>query len=150
MIIKAEELKALVVRILVTAGASKSNADCVAAHLVSANLSGVDTHGVWHLARTYLPAIKSGEIVPDAVPEILTEAPVSALVTGHYGTCPKNDRYGLGRRILGREPSRSSLRRKKARAEHQPDLDGISSGSGRSHVDRFCYDCRFGRESSER
>jgi len=84
MIIKAEELKALVVRILVTAGASKSNADCVAAHLVSANLSGVDTHGVWHLARTYLPAIKSGEIVPDAVPEILTEAPVSALVTGHW------------------------------------------------------------------
>src|SRR5262249_49140523 len=60
------------------------NADCVAEHLVSANLCGVETHGVWHLARTYVPAVKSGDIVPDAIPGVVTESPLSALITGHW------------------------------------------------------------------
>jgi LDH2 family malate/lactate/ureidoglycolate dehydrogenase len=83
MIIKAKELRVLVSNVLVAAGASKANADCVADHLVSANLCGVDTHGVWHLA-SYVAAVKSGEIVPDAVPEAVAESPVSALITGHW------------------------------------------------------------------
>ena len=83
MIINAADLTTLVAKILVDAGASQSNANCVAAHLVSANLCGVDTHGVWHVAG-YVSAIKNGDIVPDAVPEMIIESPVSALVTGHW------------------------------------------------------------------
>ncbi len=83
ILINAQELKTLVAAVLVASGASESNADCVAGHLVSANLCGVDTHGVWHVAG-YVSAIKSGEIVPDALPEVKVESPLSALVTGHW------------------------------------------------------------------
>jgi uncharacterized oxidoreductase len=83
VLIAAQELNALVAAVLVASGASKPNADCVADHLVSANLSGVDTHGVWHVAG-YVSAIKSGEIVPDAVPEVTHASSLSALVTGHW------------------------------------------------------------------
>ena len=73
----------MVAGILAAAGATETNAHCVAAHLVAANLCGVDTHGVWHVAG-YVSAIKSGEIVPDALPEVKVESPTSALVTGHW------------------------------------------------------------------
>jgi uncharacterized oxidoreductase len=83
ILINPQELRTLAAAILAAAGASKSNADCVAHHLVSANLCGVDTHGVWHLGG-YLSAIKNGEIVPDAIPEVKVESPLSALVTGNW------------------------------------------------------------------
>jgi LDH2 family malate/lactate/ureidoglycolate dehydrogenase len=83
ILLRAQELKTLVAAVLAAAGASESNADCVADHLVSANLCGVDTHGVWHVAG-YVSAIKSGEIVPDALPEVKVESCMSALVTGRW------------------------------------------------------------------
>jgi len=43
----ADELEELVTRMLVAAEADETNARVVAEHLVSANPSGVDTHGVW-------------------------------------------------------------------------------------------------------
>ena len=84
MIIKtADELHELVRKIFMAAGADERNASGVAEHLVLANLSGVDTHGVWHLPG-YVAAIKAGEIVPTAWPEIQSETPTSALVTGNW------------------------------------------------------------------
>ena len=82
-LIQAERLRSLVASILAASGATKENADCVAAHLVSANLSGVDTHGVWHVSG-YVTAIKNGEIVPDASPEIKRDSTLSALISGHW------------------------------------------------------------------
>ena len=50
MIVKTPaELDALVREVLMASGADERNAEIVAEHLVLANLSGVDTHGVWHL-----------------------------------------------------------------------------------------------------
>ena len=50
-----DELYDLVARILSAAGADADNAAITAEHLVRANLSGVDTHGVfrvtWKLSR---------------------------------------------------------------------------------------------------
>jgi len=43
------ELYEIVEKILSTAGADAENAAITAEHLVRANLSGVDTHGVWHV-----------------------------------------------------------------------------------------------------
>jgi len=84
MIIKTvDELHKIVVKILLAAGADERNANVVAEHLVSANLSGVDTHGVLHLPG-YVAAMKAGEIVPTAWPEILNETPTSALITGNW------------------------------------------------------------------
>ena len=79
-----EELYALVRSVLLAAGADQENAVAVAAHLVRANLSGVDSHGVWHLCR-YVEEIQEGAIVPAAHPEILRETPGSALVSGNWG-----------------------------------------------------------------
>jgi uncharacterized oxidoreductase len=83
VVVKAEDLEKLVAAVLVAAGANEANAHCVAAHLVAANLCGVDTHGVWHVAG-YVSAVKSGEIVPDASPEVKAESRMSALITGHW------------------------------------------------------------------
>ena len=79
-----EELYALVRSVLLAAGADQENAVAVAAHLVRANLSGVDSHGVWHLCR-YVEEIQEGAIVPAAHSEILRETPGSALISGNWG-----------------------------------------------------------------
>ena len=84
MIIKtADELYELVRKVLLAAGADERSADGVAEHLVSANLSGVDTHGVWHLPG-YVAAMQANEITPTDWPKILIENPTSALVTGNW------------------------------------------------------------------
>ena len=84
MIIKtADKLHQLAKEILMAAGADERNAEGVAEHLVLSNLSGVDTHGVWHLPG-YVTAIEAGEIVPTAWPDILRETPATALVTGNW------------------------------------------------------------------
>jgi LDH2 family malate/lactate/ureidoglycolate dehydrogenase len=79
----ADELVEMARRILLAAGADERNADIVADHLVSSNLHGVDTHGIWHLPL-YVDWIKVGFLVPTAWPEIIHETPNSALVTGNW------------------------------------------------------------------
>ena len=84
MIVKtARELHEITKQILMAAGANQQNADVVAEHLVSANLAGVDTHGVLHLAG-YVAAMSSGELLSTASPAIIKEGPTSALVTGNW------------------------------------------------------------------
>ena len=81
--VTAEKLHTLVQRILVAAGADQRNADRVAEALVSSNLSGVDTHGVFHLPR-YVREVQEGTVVATAWPEIVSETPSTALVTGNW------------------------------------------------------------------
>lgn len=83
MLKSAQECTDLAEQILIKAGASPANAREVAVHLVSANLHGVDTHGIWHLGG-YVKSIHAGDIVPDASPAILKESPTSALITGNW------------------------------------------------------------------
>ena len=78
-----EELHGQALRVLLAAGADRHNAEIVAAHLVLADLSGVDSHGVWHL-RGYVEAIQEGAILPAERPETLTETASSALISGHW------------------------------------------------------------------
>ena len=79
----ADELEELVTRMLVAAEADETNARVVAEHLVSANLSGVDTHGVWQLPG-YIAAIQAGELAAAARAEVVRETATSALVTGNW------------------------------------------------------------------
>jgi LDH2 family malate/lactate/ureidoglycolate dehydrogenase len=84
MIIKTEdELCQMVKKILLTAGADERNATGVAQHLARANLSGVDTHGIWQL-RGYVEAIQAGELLPTAWPGIVSEAANHVLITGNW------------------------------------------------------------------
>ena len=80
---KADDLRDLVRRIFLAAGADERNADGVAEHLVRANLSGVDTHGVIHVAG-YVDFIRKQLIVPTAWPEVIKEGPTSVLVSGNW------------------------------------------------------------------
>jgi LDH2 family malate/lactate/ureidoglycolate dehydrogenase len=82
--IKTEtELVDLARRVLVEAGASPTNADTVARHLVLANLSGVDTHGVWHLPG-YVDHLRTRWIDGTATPSLLQAHASSALVSGNW------------------------------------------------------------------
>lgn len=82
-LVNADKLHELAKDILMAAGATERNADRVAEALVSSNLSGVDSHGVWHLPR-YVTYMENGDIVPDAAPEILSETATTALITGNW------------------------------------------------------------------
>ena len=64
ILLKAEELQAQAARIFVAAGSAQAEADCVAANLVMANLSGHDSHGVGMLPR-YIDAVLEGGLKPN-------------------------------------------------------------------------------------
>lgn len=83
VVMPADVLHDRVRRILLAAGADQRNAERVAEALVSADVCGVGTHGVWHLDR-YVAAAQSGEIVATAWPEVLFETPTTALVSGNW------------------------------------------------------------------
>jgi LDH2 family malate/lactate/ureidoglycolate dehydrogenase len=83
VLVAAQDLEVQAVAILRKAGASDENARLVARHLVEANLSGVDTHGIFHLPL-YLEEIKHGWLIPDARPATLSEGPNSARISGNW------------------------------------------------------------------
>ena len=82
--VAADALEGFATRVLAAAGAPQDLAQAVAAHLVEANLKGVDSHGVLRLAP-YLEEIADGGIDVTARPRISREAPAHALVDGGGG-----------------------------------------------------------------
>ena len=79
----ASELESITRKILVAAGASEENAIRVAQGLVSSNLCGVDTHGLWQLSQ-YVGRMKKGYLDPTASPRIVSQTSSSALVSGRW------------------------------------------------------------------
>ena len=80
---KADDLRDLVRNIFLAADADERNANVVAEHLVLANLSGVDTHGVIHVPM-YVDNVRKEQIVPTAWPEIIDESPTNVRVSGNW------------------------------------------------------------------
>ncbi len=80
--VSERDLHDAVRRILKAAGASEENAARMADALVSANVRGVDTHGVFHLAG-YVQAVLDGKLDAAASPRIARETPNTALVNGN-------------------------------------------------------------------
>ncbi|MBN2335702.1 Ldh family oxidoreductase [Candidatus Bathyarchaeota archaeon] len=83
VVISAEELVKLGVRIFTAQGASEEDASFLVNTLVEANLAGHDSHGVHYYVR-YSDRIKEGHIKVDAEPTIVKETPSSALVDGQW------------------------------------------------------------------
>ena len=81
--IPPDELHSVVERIVAAAGTPQEGATLMADHLVGSHLAGHDSHGVQHLPR-YIGQVKSGVIVPDAVPEIVSEVAGAVLVKGNW------------------------------------------------------------------
>jgi len=77
-------LQEVTTKILMGAGAQESEASCVAASLVQADLAGHESHGVLRIVE-YLDHIRSGHIHPNTLPKVIKETPTTVLVDGYQG-----------------------------------------------------------------
>jgi len=82
--IEAKALEALVADIFGAAGCSKEEGARIGHYLVSANLSGHDSHGVVRVPR-YAANKKAGTVLPDVTVDVVIDTPVIAVVDGKYG-----------------------------------------------------------------
>src|ERR1044071_8648846 len=82
--IKAKALEAFVADIFASAGCSTEEGGRIGRYLVSANLSGHDSHGVVRVPR-YASQKKAGTVLPEVTVEVLVDTPVIAVVDGKYG-----------------------------------------------------------------
>ena len=74
-----EQLRAAATAVLRAAGADEANAAIVVDHLVDANLTGHDSHGVI-LIPDYVQAIRQGQIVSTARPEVVRQTSAMTLI----------------------------------------------------------------------
>jgi uncharacterized oxidoreductase len=79
-----EPLRTFVAGVCRALGADAASADEVARHLVRANLSGHDSHGVIRVMQ-YVAEADRGELRPAAKPRLLRETPVTAVVDAGRG-----------------------------------------------------------------
>jgi uncharacterized oxidoreductase len=84
MNIDHQELRALTVRLLTAGGCSETEAAIVTDHLIEANLSGHDSHGVGMLPH-YFRNLAAGTLVPNQTPVIVSEAASFAVWDGRMG-----------------------------------------------------------------
>jgi uncharacterized oxidoreductase len=94
VVVRAEDLQSFGAALIERAGAPQDIAAEVAGHLVGANLAGHDSHGVVRLTQ-YLGQAERGELLPDARPELLSEAPGGALVDAKRGFGPYSTAFAM-------------------------------------------------------
>ena len=82
--LQAPELGAQVATVLIAAGSSPDEAQCVAANLVLANLSGHDSHGVGMLPR-YVEAVLEGGLKPNSSVRVLLDTGSLLTLDGQRG-----------------------------------------------------------------
>jgi hydroxycarboxylate dehydrogenase B len=83
-LVDADALRALTRDVVLAMGAASETAEEVARHLVMANLSGHDSHGVIRLAQ-YVAEQDAGQLVPEAQVELLRASAVCALFDANRG-----------------------------------------------------------------
>ncbi len=84
MRIQADPLRRLTAEVFTAAGCSAEEGGCIAQHLVEANLTGHDSHGVIRIPR-YLMWMRDGTLVPGRTIAVVTENQVMAVVDGQHG-----------------------------------------------------------------
>lgn len=98
--IDAKQLSRFVAEIFIRAGCSGAESERIGRHLVSANLSGHDSHGVVRVPR-YVAMKSRGAIVADQKIEVVVDTPVLAVVDGKYGfgqtVAPAATAIGIGK-----------------------------------------------------
>ena len=83
--IKAKALEAFVADIFAAAGCSTEEGGRIGRYLVSANLSGHDSHGVVRVPR-YAVQKKNGTVVADVIPRRSMDSVVRFSTTGRTST----------------------------------------------------------------
>ena len=84
MFINADNLLRIMLAILVAAGSSEDEAQTVAGHLLRANLTGHDSHGVGMLP-TYLRSISRGLLKPNTHAELVSDSGSIMIYDGKRG-----------------------------------------------------------------
>ncbi|MFI5447118.1 malate/lactate/ureidoglycolate dehydrogenase [Polaromonas sp. UC242_47] len=82
--LQAPELRAQVATVLIAAGSSPDEAQCVATNLVLANLSGHDSHGVGMLPR-YVEAVLEGGLKPNSSVRVVLDTGSLLTLDGQRG-----------------------------------------------------------------
>ena len=80
----AEDLETFVRQVFEADGTPADIAAEVARHMVRANLSGHDSHGVIRV-KQYVAEIEAGDMVPDARPTVLRETDATGLIDARRG-----------------------------------------------------------------
>ncbi|MFZ5651736.1 MAG: Ldh family oxidoreductase [Bacillota bacterium] len=81
---RESDLREICVKVLEGYGVKKEHAESATSVMLSANLRGIDSHGVAYLP-VYVERIKRGVIDPKAEPEILNQTGNTAIVDGKNG-----------------------------------------------------------------
>lgn len=84
MKIPHDRLSGLTAAIFRAAGCAAAEADCIAAHLVEANLVGHDSHGVIRISH-YVRWLREGKVLAGRTIQVVFENEVIAVVDGQYG-----------------------------------------------------------------
>jgi uncharacterized oxidoreductase len=80
-VFEPKKLEEIAYRIFRAAGSPDETARTVAEHLVGANLTGHDSHGMIRIPQ-YIASIKEGKLSPDVAPVVVQETPTTAQVDG--------------------------------------------------------------------
>ena len=83
--VNVDSLRTVTERIFMKCGVSESEAYLGADVLMFADQSGIDTHGVSNMLRSYVSAYNSGTLNPDPRLEIVKETPSTATIDGDGG-----------------------------------------------------------------
>ena len=92
--VSPDTLQHFATRAFEAVGTSPDAARLVARHLVEANLSGHDSHGVMRV-KQYLDHVASGHVQPAAVPTVERETSTTAVVDGQRGWGPVAARFAM-------------------------------------------------------
>lgn len=99
-VFEADQLKEIVASIFEACGTPKEEAKIVAEHIVTANLYGIDSHGIIRVLP-YLSAIADGRIKPGAAIRVAKETSSVAVVDGNFN-------FG---QVAGREAMRIAIQK---------------------------------------
>src|SRR3954451_3454295 len=83
LLFQADKLRQFAERVFVAAGTEPVQAAVVVDHLINANLTGHDSHGVQHVPG-YVGAIQRGAIRPNARPDLADDRGIAAIVDGAW------------------------------------------------------------------
>jgi uncharacterized oxidoreductase len=84
MKIHADQLRKLTTAIFHAAGCQPAEAECIATHLVEANLVGHDSHGAIRIA-SYVQWLRAGKVLADRKIQVVFENDAIAVVDGQFG-----------------------------------------------------------------
>ena len=82
--IRPDVLERVVAEIFIAAGCNRDEAERIGHYLVSANLTGHDSHGVIRTPR-YVQWLKEGKVRAGQTLTVVSETPTHAVVDGNYG-----------------------------------------------------------------